>query len=226
MSEYSPVSKVLMAVGVAVGTTVARAAVAEPPPPVDVVLHDAPPPRRIVAIEWNPLALIIGKWVSVDVVIAPINHHSIVLSPFYASTTTAPICVVTDSGSTTSNCGIMGPPSAMLPQQTFEGFGGEIGYRYYWGHAGPRGAFVGPSLVLASMTAKAQDGSHTSFWDYGFAADAGYEALVADRVALTLGGGVQYTLASKSIPNQQLPAAIYANSGVRPRLLASLGVAF
>ena len=61
-----------------------RAAVAEPPPPVDVVIHDAPHSRRILAIEWNPLPLFtIGK-LSANVVFVPVDHHALVISPFYA----------------------------------------------------------------------------------------------------------------------------------------------
>jgi hypothetical protein len=179
-----------------------------------------------VTVEYNPLALIVGK-LSANVVVVPTDHHSLVLSPFYAWTATVPICVATNSGTSSSDCGLSPPqPSATLPRQTFQGFGGEIGYRYYLGKGGPRGFFAGPSFVIASMTAKAQDSSRTSFWDLGLALDVGYEALIADRVALALGGGAQYVATTKSIPDQQLPAAVYANSAVRPRLLVSLGYAF
>jgi hypothetical protein len=193
----------------------ARPALADPPPPVDVVLREPSPPQRIVTVEWNPLALVVGK-VSANVLLVPADHHALVLSPFYVWTATAPIFVVDATGL----------PNIPLPRQTFEGFGGEIGYRYYLGKGGPRGFFAGPSLILASMKATAQDSSQTSFWDLGFAIDVGYEALIADRVALALGGGAQYVATTKSIPDQQLPAAVYANSAVRPRVLVSLGYAF
>jgi hypothetical protein len=194
-------------------------AMADPPAPVDVVLHETPPPRRLLTVEWNPVALILGKW-SANVIVVPTEHHSLVLSPFYVLTTTVPI-YVTDASSTASN-----PFGTQLPQQTFEGFGGEIGYRYYLGHEGPRGFFAGPSLLLASMTAKAQDGSRTSFWDYGLAVDAGYQALVVDRVAISLGAGAQYLATSTSIPKQQWPAKVYANGAVLPRVLVAIGYAF
>ena len=199
--------------------TAAPNATADPPPPVDVVLREPSPPQRLVTLEWNPLALIVGK-VSANVVVVPIDHHALVLSPFYARTTTAPIYVV-DPTMTNPTM-----PSIQLPQQTFEGFGGEIGYRYYLGQGGPRGFFAGPSFIIASMKATAQDSSQLTFWDYGLAVDVGYEALIGDRVALALGGGAQYVATSKSIPDQQLPAAVYANSAVRPRVLVSLGYAF
>jgi hypothetical protein len=190
-------------------------AMAEPEAAVDVVVRDPPPPRRVVCIEWNPLPLFtIGK-ASADVVVVPVEHHALVLSPFYSWTKTVPIYVIDDAGNATQ-----------LPEQKFAGFGGEVGYRYYAGDGGPRGFFVGPSLILASFEATADDGTKTSFLDFGLAADAGYQMLVADRVALGLGGGVQYLWTTKSIPDQQFPSRIYANRGLAPRVLASLGWAF
>ncbi|HWU86378.1 MAG TPA: hypothetical protein VN253_03860 [Kofleriaceae bacterium] len=187
---------------------------AELPPAVDVVVHEEPPPRRILAIEWNPLPLLIDK-LSANIVFVPVAHHAIVLGPCYVSTTTKPIYVFDDSMNATQ-----------LPRQRFRGFGGELGYRYYFGEAGPRGLFLGPSLILATFTAKAQDGGETPYTYYGVAADVGFQMLVADSVSLSLGGGLQYAGTSKQIPNQQLPASIYANGAVRPRLLASIGWAF
>jgi hypothetical protein len=184
---------------------------AEVPPPVDVHVAEAPAPRRWVSIEWNPLSLIVGK-ASANVVLVPLSHHALVLSPFYVSTTTNPIQVYDDQGTATQ-----------LPQQTFSGFGGEIGYRYYAGHGGPRGFFAGPSLIVASMTATAQNGDKTSYLDYGLALDIGYELLVGDAVAVSLGLGAQYTTTNKSIPAQQFPADAYANSRVFPRALFSIG---
>jgi len=172
----------------------------------------------VVTIEYNPLALVIGK-VSGNVVVVPINHHGLVLTPYYVLTTTVPI-YVPDAATNPVLVDIQ------LPKQKFEGFGGEIGYRYYSGLDGPRGFFVGPSFALASITATAANETQTPFLDYVFAADVGYQALVADRIAVTLGVGAQYTFTSKTIPNQQPPANIYANRGLEPRLLAALGCAF
>jgi hypothetical protein len=170
----------------------------------------------VLTIEYNPLSLVIGK-VSGNIVVVPIDHHGLVLTPFYVSTTTVPINRALD---------VTGMMMEQLPKQKFEGFGGEIGYRYYSGLGGPRGFFAGPSLSAMSITATAGNLTQTSFVDYVLAGDAGYAALVADRVAITLGVGAQYTFTSKTIPNQQPPANIYANSGFEPRVLASLGCAF
>jgi len=186
--------------------------------PVDVVLPVEASPHRPVVLEWNPLPLFVAK-ASADIVIAPVDHHALVLAPFYVWPTTAPLLVnQTDANGN--------PLVVSIPAQAFTGFGAEIGYRYYAGRGGPRGFFVGPSLIVASMTATAGDGSKTSYTDYGAAVDLGYGALVADRIALTLGLGAQYTRPSHSIPPQQFPAAIYANEGVFPRLLVGVGYGF
>lgn len=108
----------------------------------------------------------------------------------------------------------------------FRGIGGEIGYRYYTGHDGPRGIFVGPSFLLGSFEAIPARGATTQFQNYGVALDFGYQALVADRWVVGVGGGLQYNRPDKTFPQQEVPASVYANPGVRPRLLLALGVAF
>ena len=183
-------------------------------PPVDISMGGTRPPTRVFTIEWNPLVLpTLGK-LSANVVIMPIEHHSLILAPFYASRTTAPIYIFDSSGSATQ-----------LPEQTFRGFGLEIGYRHYSGLAGPRGFFVGPSLIVSRFTALAQDGTSTSYLNLGLAGDVGYEVLLGD-FALALGGGLQYVSPSKEIPRQQFPAGVYANRGFLPRVLFSVGWAF
>ena len=181
---------------------------------VDVTLPAQAAPRRLAAVEWNPLTLLVGK-VSGNVVLVPVSHHALILTPFYVSATTAPIYVFDDSGNATQT-----------PQQRFRGWGGELGYRYYSGERGPRGWFAGPSLILGWMTATAQDGTTLGYLDYGLAADIGYQLLIDDDIALSLGAGLQYTRTSKGIPSQQFPADTYSNDLVRPRALLSLGWAF
>ncbi len=205
--------------------TASQAMAAEQPSPVDVALHDAPPPRRVVTIEWNPLALFIDR-LSANVVIVPRDHHGLVLSPFYTWASTAPYSTQIDGQGNTLTDASGNPVTLNVLRQTFKGFGGELGYRYYFGSGGPRGLFVGPSILLSSITATAGNGSQTSFIDFGVAADVGFQALLADCVALSVGAGLEYSAPSQSIPDQQLPAAIVANSGVRPRLLLSVGYAF
>jgi hypothetical protein len=213
----------------------ASAASDEEPPPaaraVDVELHGVPPPHRFATVEWNPLALFIDR-LSVNVVIVPGDHHGLVVSPFYTWANTAEWSTGLAADGTSLGY------TLNVPRQDFNGFGGEIGYRYYVDRGGPRGLFAGPSLILESITATscancsgvpalaAYHSSRTSFTGYGLALDVGYEALVADTVAVSVGVGAQYTWTSQTIPPQQLPASIYANERLYPRMLLSLGYAF
>jgi hypothetical protein len=215
-----------------VATTASRDAVADPPPPiaepplpVDVVLSEAPSPHRTLTVEWNPLALFIDRF-SVDVVLVPGDHHALVVSPFYTWSNTQPYATGIDANGNPLVNASGNPYTLNVLAQTFHGFGGELGYRYYFDKGGARGFFLGPSLILAAITATAGNGSQTPFLDFGLAGDVGYEALLADRIAVSVGVGVQYTTPNKSIPDQQLPASIYANSAVQPRLLLSMGYAF
>ncbi len=191
---------------------------ADAPEPIpDVRVASERPLSRRLAIEVDPLPFIIdlGK-LSVDVVVVPIDHHAIIVSPFYTATSTAPIVLQDASGN----------PMLQLPEQIFHGGGLELGYRYYRGVGGPRGWFVGPSLIVAAMYERQGqygDGSHTSFQDLGLAVDAGYQTLVADKVSIALGAGVQGLVTTKSIPPQQFPAKLYATSGVWPRIVFSIG---
>jgi hypothetical protein len=231
MTRYRPSTRLAAAIGIAsLATPIAAdaaettAAVLPPTPaqsastpadtPVDVVIAPKPTPFRVVSLEFNPLSLIIGK-VSFNAVVTPVSHHALILSPFYVSTNTWPIYVFSDQGA-----------AQQVPQQVFSGFGGEIGYRYYTGQHGPRGFFAGPSLIVGAMKAKAQNGSTTDYVDVGGAVDIGYELLVVDAVALSVGAGAQYTAPTKTIPSQQFPADVYANGKLEPRALASIGWAF
>jgi hypothetical protein len=136
------------------------------------------------------------------------------LTPYYFDSQTA---AFTQSGTNVNT---------FVPSQKFEGFGGEIGYRYFTGLNGPRGFFVGPSFVIADVQATSGGGSQTTLMDFGVAVDAGWEMLVADNWSVSLGLGAEYVFTSKSLPSQQWPANIYANSGFHPRPLFAIGYAF
>jgi hypothetical protein len=191
---------------------------------VDVRVEETPPPHRVLTIDWNPLALFIER-ISLDAVLAPGDHHALVLTGFYTWPSTAEFATGLDAQGRPLTNANGTPYTLSVPSQSFKGFGGELGYRYYGGRGGARGFFGGPSFLVESITATAYYGSQTSFMGYGVAGDVGYEAIVGDTVALTIGAGLQYTLTSKSIPPQQLPASIVANERLYPRLLLSFGYA-
>jgi hypothetical protein len=94
---------------------------------------------------------------------------------------------------------------------------------------------VGPSFLLSYDVATPAQGAGTSaaifgaaipYWNLGGAIDVGWQAILADRFVVGLGGGLQYTVPTVTLPQQELPASIYANRGLRPRVLLDLGVAF
>ncbi len=179
---------------------------------VDIALREPEPPRRYVALELNPLAgLALHRW-GVNLILAPFEHHAIILNPYHAYARTYPINLFDDNGN-----------PILLPIQYFNGWGAELGYRYYTGRGGLRGLFLGPSVFADWMTVEAQDGAKTDYIYYGIAADVGYQVLITDRVSVSFGAGLQYGRPDKDIPRQGFQAKYYANPIVLPRLLISIG---
>jgi hypothetical protein len=200
---------------VAAPLAVASSASAAETEAVNVVVNDPAPEHKDVTLAWNPLSLVTISKLSIDAVITPGEHHAFVVSPYYTWRATEPVVVTNAEGN-----------GVTLPKQHFNGVGAELGYRYYFGTGGPRGLFVGPSLIIGWMEAKAQDATKTHYANLGLAADVGYQMIVGECVALSLGGGLQGMWTTKDIPEQQWPVKVYANRGVSPRVLASVGWAF
>lgn len=189
---------------------------AQPQPDV-VQKSDSDDDRKHFSVELNPLALAIGRY-SVQGEYLPLPHHAITLNPFY---THAPVKVNdVDMGS-------------------LNGFGGELGYRFYTGSKGPNGFYVGPSLIFASYSQSASEiatgvpgatvstGS-TSFTQYGAALDIGGQAVIGPGIVVGGGFGLQYTKNSTDLntDNLNLASSIIAGGGFRPRFLVSAGYAF
>lgn len=167
----------------------------------DAIVEQDPPTRHF-AVYVNPLSLVVDRYGgSIEVLLA--SHHAIEAGAYY---------VYSATNSDTNN--------------VFSGVGGELGYRFYLGKNGFRGFYAGPSFLIAALEATPQTGASVSFVNLGGALDIGWEALVVDRVLVGLGVGAQYTAATKSFPAQQIPASVYANDGIRPRVSVAIGVAF
>lgn len=169
---------------------------------------DRPDRYNTVAIEVNPLGLLVGGRISLNVEYAPVTHHVIVASPHFVRTT-----------STVE----IGPTQTI--DQSFTGFGGEIGYRYYTGHNGMNGIFVGPSIIGGVYNA-AMPGGDTAFTNIGVAADIGYQQVLMDHLALGAGVGVEYLHVSEEFHDLPTGPSTIASSGLKPRLLAQVGYAF
>lgn len=162
---------------------------------------EAEPEARHFAVYLNPLSLIVDRYgASVEVMLA--SHHALEAGAYY-------VYCATNSDS----------------NNVFSGVGGEIGYRFYLERNGPRGFYLGPSFLLAALTALPQAGASVDYLNLGGALDLGYQALLG-RVLVGIGAGAQYTVATKDFPQQQLAASVYANSGLRPRVSLAIGVAF
>jgi hypothetical protein len=194
-------------------------------------LHGAPlfPPTgemRRFTLTWNPFTLFaVRAQLSLQILLT--DHHALTLSGFYGATRTNEVY--------SPSCVGKGSPHGCALTTLFQAEGGEIGYRWYAGTGGPRGLYVGPSFLLSHDTATPARGAGTSaavfgaeipYWNLGGAIDVGWQAILADRFVVGLGGGLQYTVPTVTLPAQELPASIYANRGLRPRVLLDLGVAF
>jgi hypothetical protein len=194
-------------------------------------LHGAPlfaptGEMRRFTLTWNPFTLFaVRAQLSFQVLLA--DHHALTLSGFYGATRTNEVY--------SPSCMAKGSPHSCALTTLFQAGGGEIGYRWYAGTGGPRGLYVGPSFLLSYDTATPARGAGTSaavfgaeipYWNLGGAIDVGWQAILADRWVVGLGGGLQYTVPTVTFPQQELPASIYANRGLRPRVLCDIGVAF
>jgi hypothetical protein len=167
---------------------------------------------KSLAIEANPLAAAIGRY-SLQVEWLPAAHHALVVNPHY------------DSVNSDTSITVNGQTTTLT--QSFSGFGGEVGYRFYTGKTGPLGFFIGPSLLVAKYTSSAGDAS-TSFTSLGGAVDLGGQAVIGPGIVVGGGFGLQYTKISQDVSTDgmSLAAAVIAGGGVRPRALFTVGYAF
>lgn len=195
--------------GEAVGRATTTAAIAIVQAERDVTRAlDQPGKYNAVAATWNPLGMIVGGRVSFNVEYAPLTHHVIIVSPHFAS----PSQRMSDGTDSTY-------------EYRFTGAGGEIGYRYYTGHKGMNGIFVGPSLIGGMYDAKLGESS-TLFTNIGLAADLGIQQIFFDHLALGAGAGIEYLYVSKAFGELATSPSTIAVSGLKPRLLAQAGYAF
>jgi hypothetical protein len=169
---------------------------------------DPPGPYAPFAIEVNPLGLIVGGRWSATAEWAPVTHHVILASPHFIHTS-QDVAINPD----------------VRESQTFTGVGGELGYRYYTGHRGMNGVFIGPSLIGGVYNASLPGGDQ-AFTNYGIAADVGLKGLVADHLALGGGIGLEYLHVSHEFGDVPTGAAAIASTGFKPRLIFEAGYAF
>jgi hypothetical protein len=160
------------------------------------------------AVELDPLGLFVGGRVSLNLEWVPVAHHALVVSPHIVHTSAD----VSTTPSTTAS-------------ETFSGFGGELGYRYYTGTRGPNGVFIGPSLILGFYNAGLPDGNQP-FTDVGLAVDAGAQWILWDHFVVGGGVGLEYLNVSHDFHDLPTGPSAIASSGVKPRLLLEAGYGF
>jgi len=179
-----------------------------PPPPPEA----APQPKQFVIIA-NPLAVFLGRY-SVEFEYMPVLHHAITLNPFY---THAPV-KGTDINGNEQDFG------------SLNGFGGELGYKFYTGKKGPNGFFVGPSFLFGSYKSSLSGYPDVNFTQLGYAIDLGGQAVIGDGFVIGGGFGLQWTKnseePSRSLDSLNLASEVIAGAGWRPRFLFTVGYAF
>ena len=162
-----------------------------------------------IGLELNPLGFAIGRY-SINVEYMLARHHALILTPFYDST---------------------GVKVNDVDVGSLNGFGAELGYRFYTGSKGMNGFYVGPSVLFASWS---QSSNLTgvpagdSFTAIGGALDLGGQAVIGPGVIVGGGFGLQYTSNSIDVKtdNLNIASAAIAGGGVRPRFLLSVGYGF
>jgi hypothetical protein len=186
--------------------------------------EDAPAPPPTLAVRVSPLPLLYAT-TSLEIELFVSRHLGIVVSPQYTSSTTSSAPTIDNDYQTSV--------------ETFQGVGSELGVRVYPAgmSKGTAAFFFGPSAILGgyewSSTIPSVLPSKVGLTRAGLAADLGVSYVAPFGLALAGGAGVQYATNSGdpdfgrggSTADGILEALFYG-SGVRPRLLLSLGLAF
>jgi hypothetical protein len=158
---------------------------------------------RTTAIEANPLGIAIGRY-SLNVEFLPDRHHAAHLS---------------------------GHVYFSVPgnQDELNGYGAELGYRYYTGRDGPEGLFLGGAFLIGQYQYDAEGlRIYQAYQSFGGAIDVGWQFLVGGNFVIGPGVGAQYTHYSTDpvFAPGGFEKELFFGAGLRPRLLLSFGGAF
>jgi hypothetical protein len=150
----------------------------------------------------NPLALVVGRLsANVEIQLAP--HHALVLSPNVLS-------YHVERGGRYN----LASEGTGYASSTSAGFGGEVGYHYWWAWrrtlAGP---WVGPSLLFGSTTDATVGTTNGAQAYWGAAIDAGGQAVVPGGFTFGAGLGVGFV-------------SMASTTSFFPRFLLQLGWSF
>jgi hypothetical protein len=141
-----------------------------------VYVYEEPAPRPF-AITFNPLALTMGRLsANFEFLLAP--HHAIVLSPNV-------LAFQVDRGGRYD----LRSEALGFATEHSSNFGGELGYHYWWRwRQSLSGPYFGPSLLLGSTTNASVGTTANAQGYWGFALDAGGQAVLPG--GFTAGAGI------------------------------------
>ena len=103
--------------------------------PATIIREKKPEPKQF-ALSTNPLNLYIGRY-GINFEYQPTLHHGLIVSP-HCDHVNADVSATDGNGQIATY------------NDSFSGFGTELGYRFYSGDKGFNGFFAGPSLLLAT----------------------------------------------------------------------------
>ena len=183
--------------------------------PATAVQEPKEAPKQF-AITTNPLNLYIGRY-AINFEYQPVLHHGLIVTPHYDH-------VNADLSSWDAN------GNRITYNDSFSGFGAELGYRFYSGYKGFNGFFASPSLLLATYKSSGAlvpgvTSANQSFTSVGWAWEVGGQGQIGGFI-IGGGGGLQYTHVSKDFADLPLAASVIAGGGWRPRILLNIGGAF
>ena len=173
---------------------------------------DGAPAQPSGAVELNALPLFFGKFSS-NLEISLASHHALIISPAY------------------------------FAASYFRGPEAELGYRFYFYQRPLSGPFVGVAILGAAFQyrrepglncgpgAQSCAGHYESTLLYGATFEAGWQWIVRDWLLLGVGAGVeaQHAQARKyDVYGGDFTdiTKVFVDSGVQPRVLATVGVVF
>ena len=184
--------------------------------PATIVQEKKPEPKQF-ALSTNPLNLFIGRY-GINFEYQPTLHHGLIVSPHYDHVNADVSTIDITTG------------YAVTYNDSFSGFGTELGYRFYSGDKGFNGFFAGPSLLLATYKSSGSllgsNNATQSFSSIGWAWEVGGQGQLGGGFIIGGGFGMQYTSVSKNFSDLPATAAIIAGGGWRPRFIMSIGDAF
>ena len=126
-----------------------------------------------MALLVDPLAMAVFDRYEFVLEVLPVAHHAFAIRPFMASRT-----------GTTTGPDIQEGRTIETNPTTLNGYGVELGYRFYTSDRGPIGGFIGPSFMVGKYTARYVNMGFEApgVTAYGVALDFGVQFVVIEHL--------------------------------------------